>query len=81
VTSAYDCREHFEWTAANVQSQTERDGSATVFGYDALQRQITSTRDGITVSNVFNAAGDLIKTVKMNKALGSAFNRFLCWFA
>ena len=52
----YDC--------CNVQSSTAPDGTVTSYGYDALQRQILTVQNGITVSNTLDADGNVLATVR-----------------
>ena len=52
VVQAYDC--------CGVSSRAETDLGTTTFTYDSLKRVVTSTRGGITLSNVYNAAGDIL---------------------
>jgi RHS repeat-associated protein len=56
MSRAYDC--------CGVSSMRDRDGSLTFFGYDALKRRVTSTRNGITTSNVFDAYGSVLSIVR-----------------
>ena len=52
----YDC--------CNLQSSTAPDGTVTSYGYDALKRQYLTTVNGITTSNIYNANGDILGTVR-----------------
>jgi RHS repeat-associated protein len=44
---------------------TDRDGVVTTFGRDALKRQITTERGGVIISNMLNAAGRTVGTVRI----------------
>jgi len=46
------------------ETSTAPDGTVTSYGYDALKRQVTTTQNGITVSNILNANGDVLGTVR-----------------
>lgn len=48
-----------------VESSTDSTGTTTSFTYDALKRQLSATRDGITLSNVLNSAGDVLATYRI----------------
>jgi RHS repeat-associated protein len=52
----YDC--------CNLESSTAPDGTVTSYGYDALKRRIMTIQNGITVSNILNANGDVLGTVR-----------------
>src|SRR5881396_1213846 len=58
--------------AGSVQKPT-----LTTYTYDALKRRLTSTRNGITTSNVYDAFGNVLSTVRFGTngtsiTLGSA---------
>ena len=52
----YDC--------CNLQTSLAPDGTLTSYGYDALKRRIMTVQNGITVSNILNANGDTLGTVR-----------------
>ena len=47
----------FSYSCCNLDSETDRDGIVTSYGYDALKRRITSTRNGISHISTLDAAG------------------------
>lgn len=57
ATTVYGC--------CGVLSTTDREGIATAYTYDSLNRMVTSTRAGITTSNSYDAAGDILSTVRI----------------
>ena len=57
VIQSYDC--------CDLLARSERDGSVTTYTHDALGRQLTMTRDGLSTFNVFNAAGDIVATYRI----------------
>jgi len=52
----YDC--------CTLNSKQNRDGSITYYVYDALKRLVSTTYNGITVSNVFDAEGKILATIR-----------------
>ncbi len=54
TTNSYGC--------CTLDSTVERDGTITTYTHDALKRQLTSTRCGITISNVLDAVGNILAT-------------------
>jgi RHS repeat-associated protein len=46
------------------QIVTNREGTVITYGYDALKRLITTKIGGITTSNILDAAGNLLATVR-----------------
>jgi RHS repeat-associated protein len=52
ITNAYTC--------CGLSETMDRDGTKTYFTYDALKRLQTITRNGIIVSNSYDAAGNLL---------------------
>jgi len=48
----------------NSSSRTDRDGTVTAFSYDALQRLVTTTKNGVTVSNVYDPHDNLLRSVR-----------------
>ena len=52
----YDC--------CTLNSKRNRDGSYTYYAYDSLKRLVATTYNGITVSNVLDAEGNLLATVR-----------------
>lgn len=53
-----------DYGCCGVQTFTNREGTVTAYGVDVLKRRTTTTSDGITHSNVFDAAGDVLATVR-----------------
>ncbi len=49
-------------TCCGTGAYVDRDGVVTAYGYDARHRLITTTRLGITTSNVLDAAGNVLET-------------------
>lgn len=47
----YDC--------CGVATSTDRDGTVTSYGHDLLKRVNTTTRNGVTISNSFDAVGNV----------------------
>ena len=54
TSSTYDC--------CGLQSATDEDGVVTSYTYDPLRRLLTETRAGVTLSNVYDAAGNTVAT-------------------
>jgi RHS repeat-associated protein len=54
--TTYDC--------CSISSTTDRDGTVTSFTSDALKRLLTSTLAGVTVSNVYDAYGNVLNQVR-----------------
>ena len=48
-----------------LSTETAEDGTVTTFLYDAARRQIGYTRNGITISNVLNAAHNVLETWRL----------------
>jgi len=48
-----------------IDNTVDREGTTTSFTYDALKRQITLGRDSVTTSNVLDAAGQVLKTIRL----------------
>ena len=53
---SYDC--------CNIESSTAPDGTVTSYGYDDLKRRVLTFVNGITTSNIYNANGDILGTVR-----------------
>ena len=47
-----------------LDSTTDRDFVTTTYAYDLLKRQISSTRNGITSSNILDAAGNVLASIR-----------------
>ena len=52
----YDC--------CNVESSTAPDGTVTSYGYDNLKRRLLTVVNGITVSNILDANGNVLGTIR-----------------
>ena len=53
VTQTYDC--------CTLSKTTDKDGVISLFGYDALHRLVTTTRNGLVTSNVLDPAGNIVE--------------------
>jgi RHS repeat-associated protein len=47
-----------------LSSQQDRDGTVTTYSYDDLKRLLTTTRNGMTVSNTYDAYGNILSVVR-----------------
>ena len=64
TVSHYDnTQESVQYACCGIDNTTDRDGTVTQYSYDALKRQTASTRNGITTSNVLDAAGNVLATI------------------
>ncbi len=54
----------FVYECCGMSSQTDRDGTVTIYIYDDLKRQIGSTRNGISATNLLDANGAELATVR-----------------
>jgi len=54
-----------EFGCCGLANTTDRDGVMTQYTYDIMKRRVSSARLGITVSNVFDSAGQLLKTIRI----------------
>jgi len=52
------------YNCCNMDSTLDREGTYTFYGYDALKRLVTTTRNGITISNALDAVGNTLMTVR-----------------
>lgn len=52
LQQSYDC--------CHLESSVAPDGTVTSYGYDALKRRMLTVQNGITVSNSYNANGDVL---------------------
>ena len=48
-----------------LSSFKDRDGTLTAYTYDTMKRQTSSTRFGITISNVFDLAGNVVTSLRI----------------
>jgi len=58
--------EQFNYACCGLDSQVNRDGTTTDYLYDALQRQIGSVVNGITLTNQFEATGSTLVTARVS---------------
>jgi RHS repeat-associated protein len=56
IGKTFDC--------CTLSSQQDRDGTVTTYSYDDLKRLVTTTRNGITVSNAYDAYGNILSAVR-----------------
>jgi RHS repeat-associated protein len=47
-----------------IESEKDRNGIETVYGYDALKRRVSTTRSGVTMIQVLDALGRATKTIQ-----------------
>jgi RHS repeat-associated protein len=52
------------YSCCNVESQTDRHGITTTYGYDALKRQVVSTTLDISTMSVLDAAGRTLQSIR-----------------
>lgn len=52
----------YSYLCCGLESETDRDGVTTTYGYDALKRRITSTRNGIAHITTLDAANRVLFT-------------------
>ena len=64
VTHLDGTTELTQYTCCGVDNTTDRDGVQTFFGYDALKRQISSTRLNITSTSVLDPVGRTLQTIR-----------------
>ncbi|MGO8931763.1 MAG: RHS repeat domain-containing protein [Limisphaerales bacterium] len=57
--------ESVQYACCGIDTTTDRDGTVTQYSYDALKRQAASTRNGITTTNVLDAAGNTLATIRI----------------
>ncbi len=55
--TSYDC--------CGVEMTVDRDGVPTYYTYDAARRQVASTRLDITTTNILDAAGNVLKSLRI----------------
>ena len=65
ITFLDGTHEDTHFACCYVDYTTNRDGVMTQYTYDALKRQIASATLGITASNMLDAAGHLLKTIRI----------------
>ena len=53
------------YSCCALDAVTERDGSVTVYGYDALKRKTSETRDGLSTLYQYDAAHRVLATVRL----------------
>ncbi|HYG23206.1 MAG TPA: hypothetical protein VEH04_10525, partial [Verrucomicrobiae bacterium] len=56
---------HYSSCCSYVESSVDADGVITTHTYDALKRQVASTRSGITTTNVLDAMGRVLRTTRL----------------
>jgi YD repeat-containing protein len=56
--------ETFGYNCCNLDTTTSRDGIATSYTFDGLGRELTSTTNGVTRTNSYDAAGNLVAVVE-----------------
>ena len=56
VQKNYDC--------CTISSLQDRDGTVTSYSHDALKRLLATTLNGVTVSNVYDPAGNVVATYR-----------------
>ena len=65
VTHLDGTTESVVYGCCGLDSTTDRDVVTTTYAYDRLKRQISSTRNGITTSNVLDAAGNVLVSIRI----------------
>jgi RHS repeat-associated protein len=65
VTSLDGLSRSVQYACCGVDNTVEKDGALTTYLYDGLRRQTASMRNGITVTNVLDAAGNTLQTVRI----------------
>lgn len=59
----------------NVLTVTDPDGAVTTFAYDGRNRQLSATRNGVTQSRTYTAAGELDTTTDaLGRTMDYAYN-------
>jgi RHS repeat-associated protein len=53
-----------DYGCCGIQTFTNREGTVTSYGMDALKRRTTTTTSGIVLSNVLDAVGNTLSTVR-----------------
>jgi YD repeat-containing protein len=56
--------ETFGYNCCNLDTTTSRDGIVTSYTFDGLGRELTSTTNGVTRTNTYDAAGNLVAVVE-----------------
>jgi RHS repeat-associated protein len=57
--------EQTQYACCGVDNTTDRDGVVTQYLYDAMKRQVGSSRLNITTTNVLDAAGRTLETIRI----------------
>jgi RHS repeat-associated protein len=65
VTHLDGTMEQTQYSCCGVDNTTDRDGVVTQYLYDAMKRQVGSTRSNITKTNVLDAAGRTLRTTRI----------------
>jgi len=65
VTYLDGTTESVSYACCGLDTTTDRDGVVTQYTFDALKRQVASTRLNITTTNVFDAVGNALKTIRI----------------
>jgi RHS repeat-associated protein len=65
VTHLDGTTDQTQYACCGVDNTTDRDGVVTQYLYDTLKRQVGSTRLNITTTNVLDAAGHILKTIRI----------------
>ena len=65
VTHLDGTTESVVYGCCGLDSTTDRDFVTTTYAYDLLKRQISSTRNGITTSNILDAAGNVLVSMRI----------------
>jgi YD repeat-containing protein len=56
---------YISYACCGMDTTTDQDGAVTSYAYDALKRQTASTRNGVTITNVLDAAGRVLATIRI----------------
>jgi RHS repeat-associated protein len=65
VTSLDGLSRSVQYACCGVDNTTEKDGTLTTYLYDGLRRQTAFMRNGITVTNVLDGAGNTLQTIRI----------------
>ena len=65
VTHLDGTYEDTQFACCGVDSTTDREGVVTYYVYDALKRQTASIRQNVTTTNILDAAGRTVKSIRI----------------
>jgi RHS repeat-associated protein len=54
-----------QFDCCGLESQTDKDGVQTAYGYDAMKRRTSATRQGITTADTLDSVGRVVRTVRI----------------